>query len=91
MRFVGGLINPSEGPYTYEYLKIEFSDASGFDIDKRVLNQAFVNVLCTNNCDSCVDSLSRCTSCKFNSAQEKSLYLKANEFKCVEDCGPGFF
>ena len=38
VRFVGGLINPGQGPYSYEYLKIEFLDADDFMIDQRVLN-----------------------------------------------------
>ena len=68
VRFVGGLINPGEGPYSFEYLKIEFADSSDYSIDKRVLNQVYVDVNCTNNCDTCVDTLSKCTSCKFKAA-----------------------
>ena len=91
IRFTGGLINPDEGPYSFDYLLIEFADASGYTIDKRVLNQEYVNVECTNNCDTCVDSLSKCTSCKFASALDESLYLKESEYRCVTDCGPGYF
>jgi|Transcript_4681 hypothetical protein len=66
VQFVGGLINPSFGPYTYEYLQIEFVDRSDYSIDKVIRNKPFVEAECTNNCDTCKDTRSKCTSCKYN-------------------------
>lgn len=91
VKFEGGLKNPTIGPYNYEYMQIEFMDQADNPIDKKILNEPFIVVPCTNNCDSCKDTLSKCTSCKYNAALEKSYYLKASEFKCLDDCGSGFF
>lgn len=87
--FLNGIFNPSVGPYDYSYSQIEFEDTSGYSIDKITMNEPFLTNVCTANCDTCSGSLSTCTSCSYDAAQEKSFYLQ--ESSCVEECSPGSF
>jgi len=91
VRFVGGVWNPKKGPYSYEYIQIEFVDEAGYSINKVTQNSAFITVKCSNSCDTCQDTLSKCTSCAYDVTSGKSYFLKASQYKCVEDCGSGFF
>lgn len=89
MIFTDGVKNPTTGPYSYDYVQIEFKDQYGYSIDKLTLNEVYSEVSCTSNCDTCSGSLSSCTKCSYNAALEKSFFL--NGSNCVEDCGSGFY
>ena len=78
-----GLTNPTAGPYTFEYLQIEFDDEDGYSIDKVVKQEAFKTVNCEANCGMCAGNLATCTGCSIG------FYLKGTE--CLADCGTGFF
>ena len=58
-----GVRNPDEGPYSYEYLQIEFFDSYGYSIDKITSASTFITVNCTENCATCAGFLSACSSC----------------------------
>ena len=53
MEVRNGMVNPSEGPYNYEYLQVEFLDEFGYSIDKVTKEETYITVSCTDNCDTC--------------------------------------
>ena len=83
VEITSGLRNPTQGPYTLNYLQVEFQNSDGFSIDKVTRQDAIKTVECLAGCGTCDGNRSTCTSCPIG------FNLKGSE--CLEDCGSGFF
>jgi hypothetical protein len=89
IEILDGVLNPSTGPYSFDYLQIEFKDSSGFSISKLTSQVPLISVECNANCASCSGTLSTCNSCTYDSTLDKSFFL-INQ-TCQEECGSGYF